>query len=46
MCLRFVRRILFDDLIDIRASSAARHGEVEDLLRLSPAYASVTVLGV
>jgi hypothetical protein len=36
----------FDDLIDMRASSAARHGEVEDLLRLSPAHTSVTVLGV
>jgi hypothetical protein len=36
----------FDDLIDMRASSAARHGEVEDLLRLSPAYTSVTALGV
>jgi hypothetical protein len=26
-----VRTSLFDDLIDMRASSAARHGEVEDL---------------
>ena len=42
MFLRFVS----ENLIDIKASSAARHGEVEDLLRLSPAYASVTVLGV
>jgi hypothetical protein len=37
--------IPFDDLIDM-ASSAARHGEDEDLLRLSPAYTSFTVLGV
>jgi len=41
-----VRPSLFDDLIDMRASSAARHGEVEDLLRLNPAHTSVTVLGV
>jgi hypothetical protein len=36
----------FDDLIDMRASTAARHGEVEDLLRLRSAHTTVTVLGV